>query len=217
MLIATQSLENELKAWGFETPMHRLTRGVHLDIFRPGEPELFHDLPRPIALFVGRVAIEKNLEAFLGMHWEGSKVVVGDGPDLPELRKKYPDAHFTGKKEGHDLGAHYRSADIFVFPSRTDTFGMVLIEALGAGLPVAAYNVTGRATSSPSRIWAYFMTTISASPPGRRLSFQTCEKTATIMCAKTTPGPPWRSSSWTCWWRWGNRPSEFAAPNRNRI
>ncbi|MCB9990833.1 MAG: glycosyltransferase family 1 protein [Rhodospirillales bacterium] len=143
LLIATQSLEEELRGWGFETPMHRLTRGVHLDIFKPGEPELFDHLPRPIALFVGRVAIEKNLEAFLDMRWHGSKVIVGDGPDLAMLRAKYPDAHFAGSKVGDDLGAHYRSADIFVFPSKTDTFGMVLIEALAAGLPVAAYNVTG--------------------------------------------------------------------------
>lgn len=143
MLIATQSLEDELKSWGFQTPMHRLSRGAKLDIFRPGNPEMFDDLPRPIAIYVGRVAIEKNLEAFLDMRWEGSKVIVGDGPDMMELQRNYPDAHFVGKKEGEELGAHYRSADIFVFPSRTDTFGMVLVEALACGLPVAAYNVTG--------------------------------------------------------------------------
>lgn len=143
LMIATQSLEDELKSWGFETPMHRLSRGAKLDIFRPGAPELFQNLKRPIALFVGRVAIEKNLEDFLGMKWSGSKVIVGDGPDLPELQRKYPDTHFVGKKTGEELGAHYRSADIFVFPSRTDTFGMVLVEALASGLPVAAYNVTG--------------------------------------------------------------------------
>lgn len=143
VLIATQSLEDELKSWGFSSPMRRLSRGAHLDIFRPGAPEVFHDLPRPVALFVGRVAIEKNLEAFLDMEWEGSKVIVGDGPDLAELKRKYPDAVFTGKKEGEELGKHYRSADIFVFPSRTDTFGMVLVEALASGIPVAAYNVTG--------------------------------------------------------------------------
>jgi len=143
MLIATQSLEDELKSWGFETPMHRLSRGAHLDIFRPGTPELFDDLPRPVAIYVGRVAIEKNLEAFLDMAWDGSKVIVGDGPDFEELRRQYPDAHFAGKKTGEELGAHYRSADLFVFPSRTDTFGMVLVEALASGIPVAAYNVTG--------------------------------------------------------------------------
>lgn len=143
MLIATQSLEDELKEWGFETPMHRLTRGAKLDIFRPGVPEMFHDLKRPVAIYVGRVAIEKNLEDFLDMTWHGSKVIVGDGPDLAELQNKYPGAHFAGKKEGEELGAHYRSADIFVFPSRTDTFGMVLVEALASGIPVAAYDVTG--------------------------------------------------------------------------
>lgn len=143
MLIATQSLEDELKDWGFKTPMHRLTRGAKLDIFRPGTAELFADLPRPVAIYVGRVAIEKNLEAFLEMKWHGSKVIVGDGPDMAELKRNYPDAHFVGKKEGEDLGAHYRSADIFVFPSRTDTFGMVLVEALASGIPVAAFNVTG--------------------------------------------------------------------------
>jgi glycosyltransferase involved in cell wall biosynthesis len=100
-------------------------------------------MKRPVALFVGRVAIEKNIEAFLGMPWEGSKVVVGDGPSMAELRRRYPRAHFAGTKTGEDLVAHYRSADVFVFPSRTDTFGMVITEALACGLPVAAYDVTG--------------------------------------------------------------------------
>ncbi len=143
MMIATQSLEDELKDWGFETPMHRLTRGVNLDLFYPGEKTLFHDLPGPVALYVGRVAVEKSIEDFLAMEWPGSKIIVGHGPSLEELKQKYPDAHFAGKKEGEDLAAHYRSADLFVFPSRTDTFGIVLIEALASGLPVAGYNVTG--------------------------------------------------------------------------
>lgn len=143
MMTATQSLEDELKEWGFNAPMHRLTRGVHIDLFKPGSPELFHDLPRPVSLYVGRVAVEKNLEDFLSMDWDGSKVIVGHGPDFDMLKNKYPDAYFAGTKESDDLAAHYRSADIFVFPSRTDTFGMVLPEALASGLPVAAYNVTG--------------------------------------------------------------------------
>lgn len=143
MLIATQSLEDELRSWKFEAPIFRLTRGVHTDLFYPGEKTLFNDLPRPVALCVGRVAIEKNLEAFLEMDWHGSKVIVGDGPSMSELQRKYPDAIFVGTKEGEELAAHYRSADIFVFPSRTDTFGIVLIEALASGLPVAAYNVMG--------------------------------------------------------------------------
>ena len=123
--------------------MHRLTRGADLNIFKTGEKTAYENLPRPIAVFVGRVAIEKNLEAFLDMQWDGSKVVIGDGPDMAELQQKYPQGHFLGKKLGDDLGHHVRSADVFAFPSRTDTFGMVLVEALACGLPVAAYNVTG--------------------------------------------------------------------------
>jgi glycosyltransferase involved in cell wall biosynthesis len=143
MMIATQSLEDELKSWGFKTPMHRLSRGAKLDMFYPGTQTLFNDLKRPVAIYVGRVAIEKNLEEFLAMDWAGSKVIVGDGPSRGVLSKKYPEAVFVGKKEGEELAAHYRSADLFAFPSRTDTFGIVLIEALASGLPVAAYNVTG--------------------------------------------------------------------------
>ncbi len=143
MLIATQSLEEELKAWGFKTPMHRFSRGINTDMFYPGEKTHFKELKRPVALYVGRVAIEKNIEDFLLMPWEGSKVVVGEGPSLQDLKRKYPDTVFTGQLVGEELATHYRSADLFVFPSRTDTFGIVLIEALASGLPVAAYNVTG--------------------------------------------------------------------------
>lgn len=143
MMVATKSLEEDLKKRGFTTPMHRLTRGVKLDLFYPGEKTQFQDLKPPIALYVGRVAIEKNLEEFLKMDWEGTKVIVGDGPSKTELEKQYPGAVFTGSKTGEELAAHYRSADLFVFPSRTDTFGIVLIEAMASGLPVAAYNVTG--------------------------------------------------------------------------
>ncbi len=143
MMVATQSLEDELKSWDFKTPMHRLSRGANLEQFYPGEKTEYKDLKRPVAVYVGRVAIEKNLEEFLKMDWDGSKVVVGDGPSKAALSKKYPDAVFVGKKVGAELAAHYRSADLFAFPSRTDTFGIVLIEALASGLPVAAYNVTG--------------------------------------------------------------------------
>lgn len=143
MFVATQSLEDQLVEWDFKNPMHRLTRGVNLEQFHPGENTAYPDLKGPIALYVGRVAIEKSIEDFLGMDWEGSKVVVGDGPSRKELEAKYPDAYFAGKRVGEDLAAHYRSANVFVFPSRTDTFGIVLIEALASGLPVAAYDVTG--------------------------------------------------------------------------
>ncbi|NCC22914.1 MAG: glycosyltransferase family 1 protein [Alphaproteobacteria bacterium] len=143
MMVATQSLEDELKGWDFTVPMHRMTRGVNTDLFYPGPKNLFGDLKRPVALYVGRVAIEKNLEAFLGMEWAGSKVVVGDGPAMAELREKFPETRFAGKKVGHELADHYRSSDLFVFPSKTDTFGIVLIEALACGLPIAGYDVTG--------------------------------------------------------------------------
>lgn len=142
MLVATKSLEHELKSWGFTVQIWRLTRGV-ANIFSPQGDKIMQDLPRPIALYVGRIAIEKNLEDFLSMDWEGSKIIIGHGPAARELQKKYPDAHFIGKKEGEELASYYRSADLFVFPSRTDTFGIVLIEAIASGLPVAAYDTTG--------------------------------------------------------------------------
>lgn len=140
---ATQSLEDTLRGWGFKGALKRMTRGINHDLFFAGKKNLFPDLPRPIALYVGRVAVEKNLEAFLAMRWSGSKVIVGNGPDENMLKQKYPGAHFAGVKSGKELAEHYRSADIFVFPSRTDTFGMVLVEAMACGLPIAAYPVTG--------------------------------------------------------------------------
>jgi len=143
MMIASQSLEDTLRAWGFTPPIYRLTRGAKLTLFSPGKKTKFQKMKSPIALYVGRVAIEKNIEAFLEMDWHGEKVIIGDGPSREELESKYPDAHFLGVKTGKDLAEYYRSADVFVFPSRTDTFGMVLIEALASGIPVAAYNVTG--------------------------------------------------------------------------
>jgi len=144
MFVATQSLEDELKSWGFKTPMHRLVRGVDLSLFAQGNTQAKRlKFKKPVALYVGRVAVEKNLEAFLDMDWHGDKVIVGDGPALEELKRKYKDAIFVGRQTGKDLVAHYKAADIFVFPSKTDTFGIVLIEALAAGVPVAAYPVTG--------------------------------------------------------------------------
>lgn len=143
LLVATPSLEQTLRDWGFKNKMVRLTRGAKLDQFFPGEKTLYQDLQRPVAVYVGRIAIEKNIEDFLKMNWKGSKVVVGDGPSRSELEKQYQDTLFVGSKTGAELAAHFRSADVFVFPSRTDTFGMVIIEALACGLPVAAYNVMG--------------------------------------------------------------------------
>jgi glycosyltransferase involved in cell wall biosynthesis len=143
LMVATPSLETTLKDWGFTAPMYQWARGARIEIFTPEKKDLFAAMKRPVAIYVGRVAIEKNIEAFLSMDWPGSKVVTGDGPDRAMLEAKYPNTLFTGKKTGTDLAAHYQSSDIFVFPSKTDTFGMVLIEALACGLPVAAYPVTG--------------------------------------------------------------------------
>lgn len=143
ILVTTQSMTETLRSWEINAPIDPLTRGIDHDLFYTGEKNLFKDLPRPIAIYVGRLAVEKSVEEFLDMPWEGSKVVVGHGPDADMLKKNYPDAHFMGKKTGKELADHYRSSDVFVFPSRTDTFGIVIIEALACGLPVAAHNVTG--------------------------------------------------------------------------
>ncbi len=141
VMVATESLQKDLEERGFRNIM-RWTRGIDTDLFHPQEKGL-QDFPRPIFMYVGRVAVEKNIESFLKLDLPGSKVVVGDGPQRTELEKKYSEAHFLGMKTGTDLAHHYASADVFVFPSLTDTFGLVLLEALASGVPVAAYPVTG--------------------------------------------------------------------------
>lgn len=140
----TAALAAELAERGIG-PVHRWPLGVDLDQFNPkGKPHpLLASLPRPILLNVGRVAPEKNLEAFLRLEVEGSKVVVGGGPALEKLRARYPSALFVGPKHGAELASAYAAADVFVFPSLTDTFGLVNIEALACGLPVAAFPVPG--------------------------------------------------------------------------
>ena len=143
MFTATESLRQKLRGLNYNVPLSHLTRGVDHTQFYLAPKIEFSELPKPIALYVGRVAVEKNLEAFLNAKWHGTKVIVGDGPDRARLSSQYPSVVFTGKKEGATLADHFRSADIFVFPSRTDTFGMVLVEAMACGLPVAAYPVTG--------------------------------------------------------------------------
>jgi glycosyltransferase involved in cell wall biosynthesis len=140
-LVATDSLRAELEERGF-TKLRSWTRGVDSELFRPREESVL-DLPRPIFLSVGRVAVEKNIEAFLSLDLPGSKVVVGEGPALASLKARFPDAVFLGKHTGEDLARIYASSDVFVFPSLTDTFGIVVLEALASGLPVAAYPVTG--------------------------------------------------------------------------
>ncbi len=141
MMVATPSLARDLAARGFRRILP-WTRGVDLDRFHPCRRRL--DLgARPVMLYVGRVAIEKNLEEFLAIERPGSKIVVGDGPELARLSVRYPDCQFTGNRSGEQLAEIYASADVFVFPSRTDTFGVVQLEAMASGLPVAAHPVTG--------------------------------------------------------------------------
>ncbi|HYC95496.1 MAG TPA: glycosyltransferase family 1 protein [Sphingomicrobium sp.] len=142
--VVTKRLADELEQRCI-SPTHLWPLGVDLSQFGPSggkHPDMLA-LPRPIMLNVGRVAIEKNIEAFLNCPVPGSKVVVGDGPALDALKAKYPEAHFLGAMHGEELASAYRSADLFVFPSLTDTFGLVNIEALASGLPVAAYPVPG--------------------------------------------------------------------------
>lgn len=141
IMVASRSLADELDGRGFQRLMP-WTRGVDTDLFRPRDVRLF-GTDRPVYLYVGRVAIEKNIEAFLELELDGLKVVVGGGPMLDELRQRYPEVVFTGKRIGDDLAEAYASADVFVFPSLTDTFGIVLIEAMACGVPVAAFPVTG--------------------------------------------------------------------------
>lgn len=144
VLVATRSLAEELAGRGI-THTRAWSRGIDRAVFTPEGPgsPLYAGLPGPILLNVGRVAPEKNLEAFLEADVPGTKVVVGDGPALAEMRRRYPQALFPGALSGADLASAYRGADCFVFPSRTDTFGLVVIEALACGLPVAAYPVAG--------------------------------------------------------------------------
>ncbi len=142
-MVATASLERELSKIG----IHNLllwSRGIDQTAFHPMNlEERPFDLPRPIFMTVGRVAVEKNLPAFLDLDLPGSKVVIGDGPALAELKKRYPEVLFTGMKTGEELARAYAQADVFVFPSKTDTFGNTILEALASGVPVAAYPVMG--------------------------------------------------------------------------
>jgi glycosyltransferase involved in cell wall biosynthesis len=140
-LVATKALSDELSARGFSN-LRVWKRGIDVDLFRSGSPA-WSGLPRPIALFVGRVAVEKNIEAFLSLDMPGTKIVVGEGPERLRLMQRYPHVAFPGLRTGQELADLYACADVFVFPSRTDTFGLVMLEAMAAGTPVAALPVAG--------------------------------------------------------------------------
>ena len=140
-MVPTQRRLEALALRGF-TNLKIWTRGVDTQLFRPrGKGHLPYR--RPLCMYMGRVAVEKNIEAYLELELPGSKIVVGDGPDLDMLRQKYPDVHFTGYKFGEELAEHLSAADVFVFPSLTDTFGLVLLESMACGVPVAAFPVPG--------------------------------------------------------------------------
>jgi len=140
-MVATPSLMTELGERGFGN-LGMWTRGVDVELFRP-DRAIDLDFPRPIFMTVGRVAVEKNLPAFLSLDLPGTKVVIGAGPQEEELKRRYPSAKFLGQLDNGILAAHLAAADVFVFPSRTDTFGIVQLEALASGVPIAAFPVTG--------------------------------------------------------------------------
>jgi glycosyltransferase involved in cell wall biosynthesis len=141
IMVSTNSVADELKNRGFRRLL-RWSRGVNHGVFNPSIA-IALDLPRPIFLFAGRLAPEKNVEAFLSLELPGSKLIAGDGPSRRSLQENFPQAHFLGMQNADGLAAYYAASDVFVFPSRTDTFGIVLIEALACGLPVAALPVPG--------------------------------------------------------------------------
>lgn len=140
-LVPTESQKQKLVERGF-SKLVTWSRGVDTEIFNPAKKHRYESAG-PIFLYMGRVAVEKGIDEFLDLDLPGSKVIVGDGPDLERLKKIYKDVIFTGFKTGHELAEYVAGADVFVFPSRTDTFGIVLIEAMACGLPVAAFPVTG--------------------------------------------------------------------------
>ena len=143
VLVPTRAVKADLEAAGFDPGRVVMwSRGVDLDVFSPGAGAP-NDLRPPVFLYVGRLAVEKNVEAFLRLDLPGSKWVAGDGPLASRLKRDYPEVRFTGVLDQRELARVYNAADVFVFPSRTDTFGLVILEALACGCPVAAYPVTG--------------------------------------------------------------------------
>ncbi len=140
-MVATPTLDRMLTAHGFRN-LVRWSRGVDTELFRPRPKDFLSD-PRPIQMYVGRVAPEKNIEAFLRLDGPGTKYVIGDGPQLADFRRRFPEVRFPGTKLGEELASYFAAADVFVFPSRTETFGLVMLEALACGVPVAAFPVQG--------------------------------------------------------------------------
>lgn len=188
IMVATESLRSDLAARGFAR-LRPWSRGVDLDLFRP-EPREDWGLPRPVFLYVGRVAVEKNIAAFLDLDLPGSKVVVGDGPLLPALRRDYPGVTFTGARFGEQLARAFAGADAFVFPSRTDTFGLVLLEALACGTPVAAFPVMG-----PRDIFAGAAGRIGALDEDLRAAALAALEADRAACRRHAEQHSWRASA----------------------
>ena len=146
VLTPSPSIRRELQARGFAR-VHSWTHGVDLDRFRSRGKAAFPQLRRPLFAYVGRVTVDKNLPAFLALDLPGSKLVSGRGPSFSALQRAFPHAHFAFAQDDDELARHYSAADVFVFPSLTDTFGLVMLEALACGVPVAAFPVTGPSAS----------------------------------------------------------------------
>ncbi|MGY3650770.1 hypothetical protein ACVWW2_006061 [Bradyrhizobium sp. LM4.3] len=194
-MAATPALARELTERGFDNVV-LWPRGVDTHLFHPRAIDLC--LPAPVFLSVGRVAVEKNLEAFLDLDLPGTKVIVGDGPGRIALEEAYPDAIFLGEKHGEELADIYAAADVFVFPSKTDTFGLVLLEALASGLPVAAFPVKGPRDvigDAPVGVLDHDLRSACFAPrstsPGRTVSNS----------PPTTPGKPRPGILSTAFWR----------------
>lgn len=143
IFVPTETMKNELQKNNIKPEKIIWPRGVNKSIFNPQRRRAFAEYERPIWLYAGRVSVEKSIEDFLKLPAAGTKIVVGDGPSKATLQSKYPNVVFTGYKYAEELAEYYASADVFVFPSKTDTFGVVILEAMSCGTPVIAYDVTG--------------------------------------------------------------------------
>ena len=185
-MVPTTSVQRQLQERGFKNVV-LWTRGVRTDIFNPDDP-IDYGLPRPVWVYTGRVAIEKNISEFLALDLAGSKVVIGDGPDRERLAAEFPDCFFLGYKFGRELARHMAGADVFVFPSKTDTFGIVMLEAMACGLPVAAFPVTG-----PIDVIRHGQTGVLSNKLGRACKIAL--KINPLDCRRYAESRSWRNST----------------------
>ncbi len=193
VMVATPTMRDELAKHGFRN-ISPWSRGVDTETFNPAKaiPDVYEGLQRPIWLNVGRVAVEKNIEAFLALDLPGTKVVVGDGPQRDELSERYPAVQFRGARFGEDLASHYAGADVFVFPSLTDTFGLVILEAMASGTPVAAYPAPGPIDIVPNSAAGKLAETLTE---GLRDACLDCLKLDRAVVRRFAERFSWRASS----------------------